>query len=400
MRRVLFITVGGSADPIIEAVRSLSPHRIVFFCTTEPQSSVPIVEQEDGVVDSSGFEGEYEIVPVPSDQLAEIVAVMTNAMGRFGGGLELVADYTGGTKSMSAALVIASSLHGAVQLYLTTGYRTDLVKVTQFASTRPVPTGDIVAFQVLQTVMPNLLSRHAYNEGAELLQELLTSKELSRSVLDVIEPLQLACRAFDAWDSFDHEAAKRMLETLFRHLGEYAGPLDLLVRGRNVLDDAGSRDPRYELVSDLLQNADRRALVGRFDDAVARMYRSLELMAQLHLLQAHGLKTSKLPDSEGNDRPGGLVVAWDHLARLDDELGYRWNARREQLRDVLNQRNASVLAHGRTPVGADGWRAVDHEIGGFLRDLLKLVEAKSVPQLPGDRLLSIWSLSDWGSTVK
>ena len=395
MQRVLFITVGGTPDPIIQAVRSLSPDRIVFFCTTEPQSSIPIVKQEGGVVDSSDFEGEYQIVPVPSDQLAEIVAVISGAMRHFGDGSELVADYTGGTKSMSAALVIASSLHGAVQLYLTTGYRTDLVKVTQAATTRPVAaTGDIVAFQVLQTVMPNLLSRHAYNEGAQLLQELLTRKELSLSVLNVVEPLQLACQAFDAWDSFDHETAKQMLETLFRHFGEYAGPLDLLVRGRSVLDDVGSRDPRYELVSDLMQNANRRALVGRFDDAVARMYRSLELMAQLRLFQAHGLETSKLPDSEGNDRSVGLVVAWDHLSQLEDELGNRWDARRKQLMAALHGRNASVLAHGMTPVGTDGWRAVNCEIGGFLRGLLELVEAKDVPQLPGDRLLSIWSLNE------
>ena len=39
----------------------------------------------------------------------------------------------------------------------------------------------------------------------------------------------------------------------------------------------------YEKVGDLLRNAERRAAQSRFDDAVARLYRALELFAQLRL---------------------------------------------------------------------------------------------------------------------
>jgi hypothetical protein len=46
----------------------------------------------------------------------------------------------------------------------------------------------------------------------------------------------------------------------------------------------------YEIVEDLLLNAERRAMQDRYDDAVGRLYRALELLVQIRLLQTYDIK--------------------------------------------------------------------------------------------------------------
>jgi CRISPR-associated protein (TIGR02710 family) len=89
---------------------------------------------------------------------------------------------------------------------------------------------------------------------------------------------------------------------------------------------------------DLLFNAERRAAQGRCDDAVARGYRALEMIAQTRLRREHGIDTAgvdlaRVPDDaraalerHRDDRGRirlALVQAWELLVVLDDEaLGF------------------------------------------------------------------------------
>ena len=50
----------------------------------------------------------------------------------------------------------------------------------------------------------------------------------------------------------------------------------------------------YELVGDLLNNAERRASQQRYDDAIARLYRATELFAQIRIEKTKGYKLVKL----------------------------------------------------------------------------------------------------------
>lgn len=45
----------------------------------------------------------------------------------------------------------------------------------------------------------------------------------------------------------------------------------------------------YEQVQDLILNAERRAVQERYDDAVARLYRAVEMVAQVRLQSEWGL---------------------------------------------------------------------------------------------------------------
>ena len=118
----------------------------------------------------------------------------------------------------------------------------------------------------------------------------------------------------------------------------------------------------------MLANARRRAGEGRYDDAVARLYRAIEATGQLRLRTEHGIDASKVPF----DRvPESLREAWAPytqvhgqelqlplqgvyrlLAALEDPLGALFQKARlsDPEKSPLTNRNQSILAHGYSPV--------------------------------------------------
>jgi CRISPR-associated protein (TIGR02710 family) len=131
---------------------------------------------------------------------------------------------------------------------------------------------------------------------------------------------------------------------------------------------ADSGDPTIDWVQDLLDNARRRAAEHRHDDAVARLYRAIEAIAQIRLRENHGVSDTKavpldqLPETLRQEwtsraRDGavmlGLRDAYRLLNELGDELGRQFVdcGLDDEERSPLVARNASILAHGFAPVG-------------------------------------------------
>jgi len=124
---------------------------------------------------------------------------------------------------------------------------------------------------------------------------------------------------------------------------------------------ATPRPGRHHVV-DLLANAWRRQEEGRFDDAVARLYRAIEAVAQVRLAETHGIdSTERVPlarvpenlrkrleaQAEGGYLRLGLQDAYALLAELGDSLGEKFRqAGLDGRGSVLTVRNRSVLAHG------------------------------------------------------
>jgi CRISPR-associated protein (TIGR02710 family) len=159
----------------------------------------------------------------------------------------------------------------------------------------------------------------------------------------------------------------------------------------------------FETVEDLLNNAERCAYQERFDDAVGRLYRAMELAAQLALKLHHQLETGaidleKLPESlrgryalkqeqlGGTALKLGLRASYDLLAELRDPVGICWTDRRQKLLDALNTRNNSLFAHGFRSIDYSAWMPFRDVLGGFLRDVVALQDSdqkcSALPQLP------------------
>ena len=158
------------------------------------------------------------------------------------------------------------------------------------------------------------------------------------------------------------------------------GQLD---RGFDISD--GIKGHGYEVVEDLLLNADRRASQQRYDDAVGRLYRAIELLEQIRLFRSYGILTGdvdvqKLPEAlqgkyEALRSPRsqkvqiGLFQSYELLSQLgNDPLGELFLLHREQILSSLEVRNNSLLAHGFAPVNEVRYRAFHKVIGKFIQN--------------------------------
>ncbi|GAB4180381.1 MAG: TIGR02710 family CRISPR-associated CARF protein [Rhodocyclaceae bacterium] len=418
MGTILFCTVGGSHQPIVTAINALRPAHVVFFCTDEDPatgsagsrvqvegSGLCIKERREdecatlrNIPTQCGLEqGTWEVVVVPADDLDGCYQTMRETFGetekRFPG-LRRIADYTGGTKTMTAALVLAALEDPEVTPQLVAGARADLVKVRD-GSQAAMPAA-VDALRLEREMAPLLAAwgRHAYDEAAAGLGALHSpSNERLRARWQRARDLSAA---FAAWDRFDHGAARRLLGDYTPAVGR---PLASHLAALGVLTGQNEAAREAARLLDLARNAERRAIQGRYDDAVARLYRLLEWSAQW-LLRTVGIDTARVaperipaglalqPGREGAFQ-AGLYAAWQlvghHLP--GSPAGRFFAAEGVRMLAHLEARNLSILAHGFEPVG----RALWEDFHGWMeRAFLPMLEeerrlrrvAYPVPQLP------------------
>lgn len=302
-------------------------------------------------------------------------------------GMRIVADYTGGTKSMSAALVLAAIDAEGVALQLVTGNRVDLVRVRDGAEN--AAPANIEAIRLERRMQPylNAWERHAYAEAEAGLRGLPTPGNAAlRGQLNRARDLSAA---FAAWDAFDHATARDRLQGYAARLPEDWKPLLGALR---ALADADPVKRQAAQLFDLYRNAERRFAQGRHDDGVARLYRLLEWTAQWLLEKRCQVKTGDLPadwaphiaPNRNGQRQAGLFEAWRLVAeRTPGPLAAWHKEHRETMLDHLNARNASILAHGFAPVtAATGQQFLDWLAGEFLTALLAETATVGIRQLP------------------
>ncbi len=410
--RILALTVGGSCAPVVASLRDHTPDYVCFFASTGPKGSIEQVhgqgkpcgrndDKRPNIVTQAGLSREmYEVTPVENpDALSDLYDLMLNRLREIEscyGSAEYIADYTGGTKSMGAALVLAA-LHLGWKISLVTGQRTNLVQVVPGTEIAEVVNVTVVRARQQVERARGLFNRYAFKSAEELLSTLLQSGIPDPDLRNQIRQYIVLCRGFDAWDKFDHSTAAHLLETIQSQIVPYWMFLKKLA-GR-------AKATGYEPVLDLVRNAERRAARGRFDDAVARLYRAIEMLAQTRLrqrepaLDSSNLDLERLPDTlrpryerirEINEMRGwkpevklGLMEDYILLADLDDPLGKIFVPIKGQLREAIKKRNHSILAHGGTPLGERDYREM-HSIASTLihKGLEALKVTVAAPQFP------------------
>lgn len=376
--KTLFLTVGGSWPPLLKAIGEEKPGQVIFFCTgRDPatgeagsEKDVPKLAEEAHLA-----AGQYQAVIVPADALDGCIAAMAPALVAAAAG-EAIADYTGGTKTMGAALVLAALESPAVRLRFTGGARSDLRQVAP-GTERGIPIS-LAHLRFGRAFAPALLpwSRFAYAQSELLLDAIPDCPAADQPRLT--RALALS-RAFAAWDCFDHQAASDQLGPFRQAVG---AELSRHMTALKLLTTTGwSQTPAR--LWDLWRNAERRAGQARYDDALARWYRFTEGLAQWILGWRWGIETAsippeqipgglELPPSREGQRQAGLYDAWRLLAAKDPSLpaAQFFADRGKELLGLAVHRNAALLAHGFTPVTAAEWQAASQFTDAHLLPLL------------------------------
>lgn len=413
--KILALTVGGSCAPLVTAIQSYQPDWVCFFATGGPQGSRITVDGPGNPCDQSKGEGRpsivaqtslspdrYEVVELESpDDLPALYEVFVRKLRDLRQkypDAQCIADYTGGSKTMSVALVLAA-LECGWELSLVRGQRADLVKVVEGTEIASLVDAAEVRARGQMEEARRLFNAYAYSSAQAILEGIVRSAPISRELMQRIQNWVVLCRGFDAWDRFDHQRAFQILQTVQSHIVPQWRFLKRLV--------GQDRPSGYEPVLDLVRNAERRAAQGRYDDAVARLYRALELLAQIRLRAAYQIDTGdvkleslplevrsryekrqEMEAALGRDRvlKLGLRDAYELLAELGDPVGRVMKEKEGRLQYVLSQRNQSILAHGTSPIRKEEYRRV-HEIAvdlieAGLKAINVQVDAPQFPELP------------------
>lgn len=412
MTQILICTVGGSHQPIVSAINDRRPDYVVFICTDkDPATGQPGSRtQIDGkgscirasnqadkptlpnIPTQTGLSADqYHVVLTLSDDLDRIYLDCSQAIDdviqRFPAA-RIAADYTGGTKSMSAGLVMAAVERPDIDLQLVTGSRTDLVKVQDGSQFADKADCERIRYRRLSEPYRRAWNRYAYSEALAGLADFKPPK----GQRDDYTRFRELSRAFAEWDNFNHAQALSILQPFAPNLPD---AMKTYIGVAMRLNDQNHGKREAARLFDLYRNAERRAAQGRYDDAVARFYRLIEWSAQWLLESQCGILTCDINPEQipatmtlRSNRDGkiqvGLFDAWQLVKHKTQGAAAQFI--HEQENTLLNHtkiRNGSILAHGFTPIQLDQWQTIYHWLqSGFMPMLLEEAGKAGIKQMP------------------
>lgn len=417
IKKILILTVGGSCAPIVTSIQQNKPDYLVFICSADGKTkgSYITVEGQGNVCgkdannpDQPNILKQAKCENLPREVHKLGIIDNFNEMYQFClkkllelrqkyPEAEIIADYTGGTKTMSVGLGAAAMDVENVAISIVKGERTDLVKVLDGTQSVRLSRLNVGFLNRQKAVAEKFIAQYDYAAAMNLLNEIAAMPDLPDELSQEFTRLNTLCKAFDAWDKFNHLEAYRLLKAFG---GDYLPFLKVSIQSRALLDhelkienlqdfNPIRNSHGYELVEDLLLNVERRACAGRYDDAVARLYRAFELFAQLRLRIQFDLKTSdidlnKLPDEireeykQKRNSQGkielGATQSYALLDKLGDSIGKDYNnVKNKLLNQGLSVRNLSILAHGFKPISEEEYERVSNVLGEFIAQSLKKI---------------------------
>jgi CRISPR-associated protein (TIGR02710 family) len=387
--KVLILTVGTTREPLEVALSEHAPEGVVFLAS---QASHPVAAEL--LRDYGASFRHHTLLLEDAESLLEAYQKALLALRK---ALEweakaIVADLTGGTKPMAAGLTLALTGRGVVFSYVGGERRDPETGRVLSGHERLRLLEDPTARFGLREWAGFTRAWNALNLGMALSElESLLSRPLSPSEARFYRAMQGVVEGLMEWDRFRHqEALKRLSAHLpvalavaeaWGHGGKVRvlKGLEALLPHLQSIVEAGEK-PTFPLLQDLLANAERRAALGRFDDALARLYRALELAVEADLQERLGfaLKDPKtwpegFPESlrERVLKPRGLMELLEAAFDLDLAFGQRGTlaqrlyGEKDRLQALLQKRHESILAHGTRPVEREDYERLRDFLAGL-----------------------------------
>ena len=185
-------------------------------------------------------------------------------------------------------------------------------------------------------------------------------------------------KGYGAWDMADYDAALEHMSLAKVDLGvDFEDPA-LADRSSALLNRLGENQPflgrlrkkgrghlSLEKVVDMIENARRRVVdQRRYDDGVARLYRSVEMWHQWRLLSRYSIETETVNWERVDENVQERFLELVQRKTLPEGLGLRHARTLDHLlsgkdpeeddaafQKLLSARNSSILAHGVDPIG-------------------------------------------------
>ncbi len=410
---LLICTVGGTSEPIVAAIRHWKPARVVLVHSTDTRVSAETATKEPGLLQP----GNWDLVELHDAQdfggcIRGIRGLdeQTGAWRRKGADYDIIVDFTGGTKCMSAALSLVSRRWPCAFSYVGGTQRTKggtgIVisgKEQMLVTQNP---WNALGYQAIEDACL-LFDQYAFMPAAKLLDDARKATD-DDSVKRTLSTFHQLCEGYERWDRFQHKGAAQRIAEALKNATDLQTALgstrsDTVIRdirqNHDHLQGLQTAPSSLAIVRDLLANARRRKDEARYDDAVARLYRAIESLAQIALEQHQLPSTAEVPldrvpeplreqwkprAEHGNLRLG-LQDAYLLLDALGDPLGRQFKELdlHDHKPSSLTARNQSILAHGFQPVPASVFDQLWGQVLTLGADSLAEEDLPVFPRLAG-----------------
>lgn len=412
MPRAIIVSLGGSPEPIVKTIEAHAPE---FVCFLASQQSVDLVGEVKARLREKGIViRDYKIIVDDANDLIhcyEHALVCASEIERLEiPAKEVIVDYTGGTKSMTAALTLATVGKGFGFSYVGGRERTKEGLGVVIDGTEEVRTGlspwQIFAVEEKKRIA-QYFNSYQFEAAATALHQ--TKKDLQDADRLLWDRVELLCLGYRSWEGFDHREATSKLSQGAKGLGDYlalrkvpdlecfyagvTANLDFLKR----LQEGSRGFKAFHLTQaiDLVANARRRGEEGKYDDGVARIYRALEMIGQMEFDATFKCSTG---DVKPKSIPASIREEYQHryldprdekiklplfatfraLKEAGNPRGLSFFAREEEFQKLLSARNTSILAHGLTPISEQTFRKL---LDGLIEAFPEIGEEVPFPRL-------------------
>ncbi len=404
--RAALVSVGGAPDPILHMLGLHRPAHVWYFCSSESRATA------DQIHAMLQWKLDRDFIEVARyEELGPCYEALRAALPRLLGKWKIkpeqvLVDYTGGTKTMSAALVLA-----ATELFQQFSYvggrqreKAGLGVVIGGQERVLYQANPWSALAIREVERARDLWDHTMYEAAGRVLDETATRVASRRRFQALAKL---ADAMAARHRLDFKGAERLLGPLAGDIPKlYDGSSDfglsaLVRQAKAICDSCDQAAATDNLLQEILDNTLRTARQGRYEDAAARLYRAMEMQGQIWLSEKTDsafengrLRKSRLapaeladwqacqPDERGEVRLSSEQV-FQALARLahpqaqkiveDIALGTR-----SRWRAATEKRNTSILAHGSNPIGQHGFQQMKNLAAEFLAFDLE-AEANPIP---------------------
>lgn len=341
------------AHGLLASILHYSPEKVVFFGSEESKETIESLKSQ--YLEAKREElNNYEFITINNiddfDDSFDKIKEKTEENGDY----EIVIDYTSGTKTMTMSAAICSMLYHK-KLSLISGRRGENGIVIP-GTERIIEQSLYSAYdKILLDRIKDLFNLYRFGEAKDALRQIVVLEREQR------ENYERLIEGYDLWDRFKHKEAFEKIEPV----KDEKISLNKRFLGRLNKEEYKNR---FILV-DLINNASRRIEEERYDDAVAVLYRAIELIPQIKLLDygLDDLSEAKftINDLEGigidtreyekyADERGKLKLGLEKKLLLLRDLGWKdaedIYLENKGMRGLLQKRNKSIRAHGLEPV--------------------------------------------------
>ena len=384
----LIIPAGLESSYYILLIKALKPKNVYFLGTKEfKEDFIDIITEKSGLKPSQ----------VVMDTLQYTEMNISDVYERIRSKLDLfynkkvVLDLTRGKRVMSVGAGIVGAFFGFDLVYLDEQWVDDIKRGMPGTEKLVTVKNPFEVFGDLEGQEAKELFNN-YNYGAAI----YFYKKLREKVADPrkMEIEEILAEAYFQWTSFNFKAALAKLDLLIKKSRQYSLKTDPRLEDNlkvlRILSLINTDNPKnlsdesnLHIIIDLYSNAQRKAEVGMYDDAVSRLYRVLELISQ-YRLETHNIETSSpelaslaseyktlAREIYGFDKEApfevGLKDGYILLYILQDYLVDKDSL--EDLRKmfgVIRVRDTSIIAHGLQLAGEPAYKNMNQLARKFI----------------------------------